>query len=138
MPSIFAIYLEPYLNTYQKTYQTILTLDSYPEGPIQSRISRINTPSLSPFQTVSNTMTSPYSCKYVLCHDQNNHSNSNKYNQFMVKEDIPSLFSFLIQNGYIIDTSLTKMLNQSISNQGSSISQLSGNRTMICMVRYEK
>lgn len=107
---MFAIYLEPFLNTYQ--YQTIVTLD-YPEGPIQSRILRINAPSLSPFQTFSNN------CKYVLT----------KENGYMTKEDIPEVFSYLVQNGYTIDTSLTKLL-QPITK--------TGNRTMICMVNYVK
>ena len=57
----------------------------------------------------------------------------------MTKEDIPDLFSYLIQNGYVIDTSLTKMMNQSaISYGGPSSTRLSGNRSLICMVRYEE
>jgi K+ transporter len=105
---MFAIYLEPFLN--KNTYQTIITVD-YPEGPIQSRISRINAPSLSPFQTVSQ-------CTYVLT----------KENGYMTKEDIPEVFSYLVKNGYTIETSLTKLL-QPITK--------TGNRTMICMVKYQ-
>jgi hypothetical protein len=134
--SLFAMYLEPFRNTYQNTYQTIITLDTLPNGPIQSRITRMNPPSLSPFQTVSNTMNSPDSCIYVVNHDTNH--NHKKY-QYMTKEDIPDLFSYLIQNGYVIDTSLTKMMNQSaISYGGPSSTRLSGNRSLICMVRYEE
>jgi hypothetical protein len=135
--SLFALYLEPFRNTYQNTYQTIITLDTFPNGPIQSRITRMNPPSLSPFQTVSNTMNSPDSCIYVVNHDTNH--NHKKYNQYMTKEDIPDLFSYLIRNGYVIDTSLTKMMNQSaISYGGPSSTRLSGNRSLICMVRYEE
>lgn len=134
--SLFALYLEPFRNTYQNTYQTIITLDTFPNGPIQSRITRMNPPSLSPFQTVSNTMNSPDSCIYVVNHTTDH--NHKKY-QYMTKEDIPDLFSYLIRNGYVIDTSLTKMMNQStISYGGPSSTRLSGNRSLICMVRYEE
>ena len=31
----------------------------------------------------------------------------------MVTDEVPTLFSFLLSNGYSIDTSITKMLNES-------------------------
>lgn len=127
--SLFAMYLEPFRNIPQQTYQTIITLDTYPNGPIQSRITRINPPSLSPFQTVSNTNSSD-SCIYVL---------NRTDNQYMTKEDIPDIFSYLIKNGYTIDTSLTKMMNQSnIIYGGPSSKRISGNRSLICMIRYDE
>lgn len=128
--SLFAMYLEPFRNISQQTYQTVITLDTFPNGPIQSRIKRINSPSLSPFQTVSNIMNSPDSCIYVLTRVDN---------QYMTKEDIPDIFSFLIRNGYVIDTSLTKMMNQSnIIYGGPSSKRISGNRSLICMIRYDE
>ena len=40
--------------------------------------------------------------------------NNNKFGQgLMVVDEVPDLFSFLLSNGYKIDTSLTKMMNGS-------------------------
>lgn len=52
---------------------------------------------------------------------------------WMLEEDIPSVFSFLQANNYTINTSLTKLMNHSKVNLGS-ISQ--GNRRMVCIFSF--
>ena len=54
----------------------------------------------------------------------------------MGADDIPSIFSYLSSNGYTVDTQLTKMLFKSDVVNGSSQNRLSGNKKMICMIRY--
>jgi hypothetical protein len=51
-------------------------------------------------------------------------------------DDIPSVLSYLHTNGYIVDTQLTKMLFKSDVLNGTSQNRLSGNKKMICIIRY--
>lgn len=139
--SSVVLYLEPYLNTFFKSYQNIITLSSMPSGPLSNLVSTISSPKLSPFHDHS-PFSSP-SCTYVLMRypcsgagASGRHSAKNP-DYFMGADDIPSVFSYLQQNGYTIDTSLTKMLFKSkISIGGPSDSSSSGNRKMICMIQY--
>jgi hypothetical protein len=129
------LYLEPFLNTYLKSYQNILTLSVMPPGPLQNMVFRMQFPKLSPFSTISSPF-SPFSsssCTYVLGRYTRS-VNMNDSDSFMFSDDIPSVLSYLVANGYIIDTSLTTMLQKSeirIGGNGNS-----GNRRMVCMFTY--
>jgi hypothetical protein len=53
---------------------------------------------------------------------------------FMGKDDIPAVFSFLLENGYHINTDLTRMLFDSrIDMGGLADRRLSGDRKMIAV-----
>jgi hypothetical protein len=41
------------------------------------------------------------------------YNNSYSCSDLMTVDEVPDLFSFLLSNGYTIDTSITKMMNQS-------------------------
>lgn len=134
------MYIEPFLNTFYKTYQNIITLSSMPTGPLSNMVSIIPSPKLSPFQNTSPFSNNPNNCLYVLLRYPKNSSRGSgnsaiKFrDSFMFAEDIPSVFSYLRTNGYIIDTDLTKMMNKSrISIGGVADNRLSGDRKMICM-----
>ena len=47
----------------------------------------------------------------------------------MCVEELPMLFQFLMNNGYIIDTSITKMMNES---------SVKLNNPMICYISYNE
>jgi len=135
------LYLEPYLNTYYKSYQNIITLSAMPTGPLAQLVSSISSPKLSPFQECS-PFSSASHCTFILQRYPTNqpsygaggrHSVKNT-DFFMGAEDIPSVFSYLQQNGYSIDTSLTKMLFKSNINVGGNSDNTS--RKMICMIQY--
>jgi hypothetical protein len=135
--STFILYLEPYLNTYYKSYQNIITLSSMPTGPLSNMVTTINTPKLSSFQTIGDFNNNPFNCTYVLLrYPVNSGKNPLKcYDFFMGADDIPSIFAYLIENGYKIDTDLTKMLYKSpITIGGVSDTRLSGNRKMIAII----
>jgi hypothetical protein len=83
---IIALYLEPLLDPISQEYTNVLTLDSYPEGPLRDLVIQKRFPELSPFKK-----TSTASCKYVI---------------YM---DLPSLFSYLQTNGYTIEYQQTKI-----------------------------
>jgi hypothetical protein len=52
--SSVVMYLEPYLNSFTKNYQNIITLSDMPNGPLSNMVSTISSPKLSPFQYLNN------------------------------------------------------------------------------------
>ena len=139
----FALYLEPILNSYYKTYQNIITLNTIPPGPLGKMVVQINVPKLSEFQSVStNVLDLPPSrnggrCIYALMrYPKGSRLQTVKNaNMYMSANDIPAVYGYLKANGYTIDTSLTKMTFQSQVKLGSiHANGYSGNRKLICMV----
>ena len=129
------LYVEPILDTHNQTYVSALTLNAMPDGPISKVVRIFNTPNLSPFQTFTNTIQSPNNCTYIIMKQPN--ANKAISTNWMLEEDIPTVFSFLQDNHYTIDTSLTKLIHHSQVNLGG-ISQIkrTGNRRMVCMFSY--
>jgi len=123
--STATMYIETILNSQTQEYENIITLDNILKGPIEKMISRIRFPSLSIFSDVNNRKLN-YGCKNVLTRYPNNSS------YYMYEEDIPSVFSYLQSNGYIINTELTKLYKKSFSNDNTS---KNNNRT-ICIIQY--
>jgi hypothetical protein len=127
------LYLEPILDSYSQTYKHVLTFSDMPEGPISDMVRRISLPRLSPFQTTG--VDSPFmNCTFILSRYRNGSGNCCRGKEWMGAEDIPSVFSYLVSNGYTIDTSLTKLLHKSEIN---FVKPLSGNRKMICMFSWK-
>jgi hypothetical protein len=124
------LYLEPYLNSYYNTYQNIITLSSIPKGPLSHLVSTVSSPKLSPFQSPSSS-----NCLYALLRypvSSSAHSVKNS-DYFMGADDIPAVFSYLQQNGYTVEHSLTKLLFKSNIRIGADPSTP---RKMICMIQY--
>ena len=131
-------YLEPVLNPIHKNYQQIITLDAIPQGPLSDKVSPINVPKLSTFQNF-NTLTSPQNCVYALLRYPKNSYKANFKNpdSFMTADDIPSLFSYLLSNGYTIQENLSDLMFKSKINIGGlSQNRTSGNRKMICFATF--
>lgn len=142
----FVIYLEPLLNTYYKSYQNVITLNSLPSGPLAEMVVQIDMPKLSPFQSAA-AYASPFyngsNCRWVLLRYPKSIIGGvgsgafKNADSFMSADDIPAVLGYLIDRGYIVDTSLTKMLYQSrVEIGGVSDRQLSGDRKMITMVTW--
>jgi len=130
----FTISSQPYLDTYNKCYKNILTVNQLPHGPLRKLIHRIMMPRLSPFQ-VSAACNPIENCVLAIiipnhygamnrmqCHDKNGQC-------LMTPNEIPFLYDYLMNNGYQIETQLTNMMNQSEVKIG-------GNRNMVCMATY--
>jgi hypothetical protein len=140
----FLIYLEPFLNTYYKSYDNIITLSTMPSGPLAEMVSPISNVKLSEFQDFGyNSIAGGniQSCLYVLLrypkYQCGNGVNLKNTDVFMRADDIPSVISYLQSNGYTVDTNITKMLFKSEAQPGGiSDRRLSGKRKMICMVSY--
>ena len=124
----FTIYVEPYLDTYNKEYLNIITVDKMPPGPLAQMITHISPQKLSPFQTqcsFSNNCMMAISRYY-------NKTVCKKGNRFLLAEDIPSLFSYLQNNGYTVDTAITKIIQRSNINIGNNFCDTK--KKMVCVV----
>jgi hypothetical protein len=134
--SSFILYLEPVLNTYYQTYQNVITLNKIPPGPLADMVTQISTSKLSPFQQAPIMNNSPYNCAFVLLRYPKSSGLSIKNSDyFMTADDIPSVLSYLQDNGYVIDTTITTLLNKSkLPIGGVSDSKITGNRKLICSV----
>jgi hypothetical protein len=109
-------------------------INDVPEGPLRYFVRRIQIPRLSPFQYDNSSRYLP-KCGLVLTTLQNisldnvmNINNTNCNNAFMTPNEIPDLFLFLSENGYIIDTNITNMMNFSEVKLT--------NRNIICFFKY--
>jgi hypothetical protein len=102
----FTITSQPFYEEYNQCYKNILMVNAEPDGPIRKIVRRIKLPKLSPFQTEGPCNPIPQ-CGLAL---QSLHGYGCN---LMTPDELPDLITFLIQNGYQIETQLTNMLNQS-------------------------
>jgi len=140
--STIVMYLEPFLNSYTKNYQNIITLSDMPDGSLANMVTMISSPKLSQFQYLNNGINiNINNCIYVLLRYPKQCCSGNgaiKHPDFfMGADDVPSIFGYLRTNGYSIDTETTKMMNKSrVLIGGVSDTRFSGDRKMICMFSY--
>ena len=116
---IYTVSTEPFLNSYYKNYQTILTVDRMPSGPISTFVKRVNAPKLSPF--ISSPFDSSFdNCTFAFVRNPNSFS-MKVSNPFLTELDIPSLMGFLRANGYAIDMESVKIMHKAkiVQNSGA-------------------
>jgi hypothetical protein len=104
------LFSQPYLDTYNQCYKNIVTINLLPQGPLVNFVRRIQFPPLSTFKIPNGNGingNNSKQCGLALFSLENCNTN------LMVTDEVPTLFSFLLSNGYSIDTSITKMLNES-------------------------
>jgi hypothetical protein len=122
-----SLFSQPFLDTYNKCYKNIVVINLQPQGPLADLVRFTKFPPLSEFKTPGPC--SPIKqCGYALmslggcnmgCED------------LMVVDEVPNLISFLVSNGYTVDTSITKMFNQSEIRFDTN----TGNK-LICFITY--
>ena len=105
MSSTFVLNSRPFLNrnNYNQSYSNIVTINLEPKGPLRRLTRRVRFERLSEFKE-------PY-CSKDLCGLALQSLRGDE--KLMSTDEVPDLFSFLLSNGYKIDTSLTKMMNTS-------------------------
>lgn len=113
----FTITSQPFYDQYNQCYKNILMVNVEPCGPIRRIVRRTKLPRLSPFQRESPC--NPIAqCGLALqslrgfgygsgCCKRNSGCD------LMTPDEIPDLITFLLGNGYQIETQITNMLNQS-------------------------
>ena len=132
----FPFYLEPVLNPYWKTYSEILTLDNMPPGSLREMVMLVDFPRLSPFRPNSGPFFNGQSCVPCIMRYPASAIGSAFRNEesFLRADDISSLFSYLIDNGYQIQDRLTNMMFEGNIPTGNM--RTSGNRKLVAIVRY--
>lgn len=125
----FSLFSQPYLDTYNECYKDIIVINVLPLGPLADLVRFIKFPPLSEFKQPGPC--SPLKqCGYALvslggcgygCGD------------LMVVDEVPDLISYLLANGYSVNTSITKMFNTSEIRFDTN----TGNK-LICFVTYNR
>lgn len=110
----FALYIESILESVTREYKSVVTLDIMPDGPISQCVFQAKHPELSQFKYPYNT-----TCRYYLTRYPGTKT-------YMERNDIPQIFAYLEANGYVINTSLTRLYRHNNSNT----------KELICVVRY--
>ena len=103
--TIYTLSSKVYLDTHLKCYKKIITINKKPDGPLGNLVSRVRENKLSVFQQQSNC------CEWKPCFLAINHPNG--MSGFLTVDELPDLFSFLVENNYTIDSQTTQMINQS-------------------------
>jgi hypothetical protein len=127
-----SLFTQPYLDTYNKCYKNIVTVNLPPQGPLQNLIRRIKLNPLSPFKQAG-PCNPIQKCDFalmsldILGYGSRNSCGSN----LMSPDEIPNLFSYLLSTGYTIDTKITNMLNKSDVRF-----QTNDSKTLVCVITY--
>ena len=121
------LYTEIYYDSIKKEYFNIITINKIIEGPLKSYIKNIvlQKPSITNFN-VNKSYCSLTINSSILSNSNNNNNNNNN---FLIIEDIPDLYEFLINNNYNIVNSLNEILNY------SSI-KLESSKKLLFLIKY--
>lgn len=142
MYNTISLFSQPYYDPCSQCYLNIVTMNLPPRGPLLKITRRIKVYPLSEFKYPGNC-TRMQTCGlglrslrflvgfngYTTLNSNNNYSCSD----LMTVDEIPDLFSFLLANGYTIDTRITKMINQS-----SIRFKTNESNELIAMITYNK
>jgi hypothetical protein len=121
MNNTISLFSQPYYDPCSQCYLNIVTSNLPPRGPLLKLSRRVKLYPLSEFKQYNNCGSQLQSCglgfrslRFLdgFC-NYNGTNNSYSCSELMTVNEIPDLFSFLLSNGYTIDTRITKMMNQS-------------------------
>jgi hypothetical protein len=127
-----SLFSQPYLDKFNQCYKNIVVVNLPPQGPLGNLVKKVNFPPLSEFKQPGPC--SPLKqCGFALLSLNGFCSMGCGKNgdNLMVVDEVPDLISFLVSNGYTVDTSITKMFNDSDISFDTS----TGNK-LICFITY--
>jgi hypothetical protein len=126
-----SLFSQPYLDVYNQCYKNIVVVNLPPQGPLGNLVRRVNFPPLSEFKQPG-PCTPLKLCGYALITLGGCNMGCGKTGEnLMSVDEVPDLISFLVSNGYKVDTSITKMFNTSDIRFDAN----TGNK-LICFVTY--
>jgi len=124
-----SLFSQPYLDTYNQCYKNIVVVNLKPQGPLGDLVRFVKFPPLSEFKQPGPC--SPLKdCGYALMSLDGCNAGCSGSN-LMVVDEVPDLISYLVSNGYSVDTSITKMFNTSDIRFDTN----TGNK-LICFITY--
>lgn len=108
---MFTLFGRPYLDPLTQSYYNVVTLNMMPSGPLRKFVKPTKFYPLSPFKAINNLNGNNFSntCGLVIAPEIIQPGNNMNKVGCLTVDHVPALFSYLVQNGYTIDTSLTKM-----------------------------
>lgn len=122
MLNTYTLTMQPYYENKNQCYRNILVLNNEPVGPLKLITKRLNFSKLSNFNYLSyNECCYKKKCIYAICDIINQH-------ELMCVDDIPNLFSFLVDNNYTIDTKISTMMQ---------MSNVKITNPLICIISYK-
>lgn len=124
------LFSRPFLDTHNQCYKNIIVLNLKPQGPLANLVRLIKFPPLSEFKQPGPCSVLKQ-CGYALMSLEMCNLGCNYGSNLMVVDELPSLISYLVSNGYKVDTSITKMFNQSDIRFDNN----TGNK-LICFITY--
>ena len=121
MYNTISLFSQPYYDPCSQCYLNIVTMNLPPRGPLLKLTRRIKIYPLSEFKEPSNCSRLQTcglgirSLRFLNGFGGFGVGGNNSYScsELMSVDEIPDLFTFLLENGYTIDTRITKMMNQS-------------------------
>jgi hypothetical protein len=127
----FALFSQPYLDTYNQCYKNIVVINLQPQGPLSNLVRFTKFPPLSEFKQQGPC--SPLKqCGYALMSLGGCNMGCGKFGEdLMIVDEVPDLISYLVMNGYSVDTTITKMFNTSEIRFDTNL----GNK-LICFATY--
>ncbi len=125
------LFSQPYLDKYNQCYKNIVVINLMPQGPLAEIVRFVNFPPLSEFKQPGPC--SPLKqCGLALMSLGGCNVGCGKFgSDLMVVDEVPTLISYLVGNGYTVDTSITKMFN----NSDIRFDTNTGNK-LICFITY--
>ena len=109
----FTIMSQPFYDEYNKCYKNILVLNNEPNGPLRQFVRQTKFPKLSQYQQETPCIPIP-NCGLAIqslggacCKKMSSGCD------LMNPNEIPTLISFLLSNGYQIETQISNTLQQS-------------------------
>lgn len=124
MYNTISLFSQPYYDPCSQCYLNIVTMNLPPRGPLLKLTRRVKLYPLSEFKEPGNC-TRLQTCGLGLRSMRflygyggygggggGGYNNSYSCSDLMTVDEVPDLFSFLLSNGYSVDTSITKMMNQ--------------------------
>jgi len=126
-----SLFSQPFLDTYNQCYKNIIVINLKPKGPLADLVRFVKFPPLSEFKQPG-PCSHIKQCGYALLSLDTCSTGCGKFgDNLMVVDEVPTLISYLVSNGYTVDTSITKMFNQSDIRFDTNI----GNK-LICFITY--
>ena len=101
MMETYNISTQVYYHDTKGCHSRIFVIDRYPNGPLSLITRTLRTPRLSPFKQ-NTSCCAPQSCTVAFCHQTTK--------SLLEIHEQPILLNYLLSNGYVIETELTKLL----------------------------
>lgn len=127
---MYILTVEPYYDTYTQCYQSIISINVLPQGPLRALVRRIQFNKLGPNYDRASCVP-VRKCGLALINTNAMCCANKKGYGWMSPNEIPDLFGFLTVNGYVIDSSVTNMMSLGDI-------KMDNNRKILCFLSYKK